>query len=408
MSIQSIWKQQEFKAYLGATAFTGTSFAMQMLLVSWLLIGILSLPGEQVGFIQALVGLPGIALMLWGGASADRIDPRRLLVYVYLLAPIFPLGLIAADQLGALGVSSVMAFALGMSVIQSFSSPAQQAILSRVTGAAIQQGITASTAVAFLMQMLGLALAGQMERLGLTTVLSLQAVTLLLGALMIKRLSSQPPAVSSAGQSVLSGIMAGLHETARHPIILNVLLITFMSSIFNAAAFMTVFPFIVKRIYQGDAFELALMMIVFFAGATVSNLFMLRWMPLRHPGRLYLLMQLSRIVILLLLWMQPHWWILYGVVFAWGLNMGVSMTLARTIVQESATEEFRGRILSIFNLGMLGSAPIGALVLGWVIESFGVLEALLPAMLVSFVLCAYGIFLTGIWNYRSPSLYPEP
>ena len=42
--------------------------------------------------------------------------------------------------------------------------------------------------------------------------------------------------------------------------------------------------------------------------------------------------------------------------------MGVTMTLARTIVQESATAEFRARIMSVYSLGLLGSAPIGALI----------------------------------------------
>jgi len=83
--------------------------------------------------------------------------------------------------------------------------------------------------------------------------------------------------------------------------------------------------------------------------------------------------------------------------------MGFTTTLARTIVQESAAAEFRGRILSVFTLGMMGSAPIGAIVLGLVIEAFGTLNALLPAMCVSLALFLYGSFATSVWGYRSPS-----
>ena len=75
----------------------------------------------------------------------------------------------------------------------------------------------------------------------------------------------------------------------------NVLLITFASSIFNAGAFITVFPFIVARVYDGTAWLLALLMAVFFAGATLSNILLLRYQPLLRPGRLFLIMQLSRI-----------------------------------------------------------------------------------------------------------------
>jgi MFS family permease len=101
------------------------------------------------------------------------------------------------------------------------------------------------------------------------------------------------------------------------------------------------------------------------------------------------------------LWIEPSWWLLVVAIVGWGMNMGFTTTLARSIVQESAAAEFRGRVLSVFALGMLGSAPIGAIVLGWVIESFGTLNALIPAMGASAVLCLVGVLFTDIWKYRS-------
>ena len=86
---------------------------------------------------------------------------------------------------------------------------------------------------------------------------------------------------------------------------------------------------------------------------------------------------------------------------AWGLNMGVTTNLARAIVQESAQEAYRGRILSAFSVGMLGSAPIGALLLGWLTEEYGTSNALAPAMFVSFFLFLYGARYTSVWRYQS-------
>jgi MFS-type transporter involved in bile tolerance (Atg22 family) len=86
----------------------------------------------------------------------------------------------------------------------------------------------------------------------------------------------------------------------------------------------------------------------------------------------------------------------------WGLNMGLTSNLARTVVQECAEAEFRGRILSVFSVTMMGSAPIGALVLGFLIEIFGTLNALLPAVVVSLALAIYGSLKTPLWNYESP------
>ena len=104
-----------------------------------------------------------------------------LLIRVYALSPMLPLILIAVDQVNALSVTAVALWGLGMSVVTSFSMPAQQAILNRVSGAALQQGVSASTAVGFLVQMGGLMLAGQMDRIGLSAVLLVQAVCLAVG-----------------------------------------------------------------------------------------------------------------------------------------------------------------------------------------------------------------------------------
>ncbi len=403
-----LWKDAGFRSYLGSTAFTGIAFSMQQLLISWLLVGILLLPADRVGLVQAIIGIPGIFLMLLGGAIADRTDPRSLLITVYGIAWLIPLTLAIAIGEGFLNVWTVMLFGLGMSVVTSYSNPAQQAILNRVAGNQVQRAVSSSTAIMFLMQIIGLTLAGQMETIGVTFVLLVQATCLLIGSLAVRRISPEASKFPETGVPMWKVVGDGLRATFEHRVIFHTLVINFISSIFNAGAFMTVLPFIVKRVYEGNALGLAFVMVIFFAGASISNFLMLRLMPFVRPGRVFLVMQLSRVLIVGLLWTSPPWWLLTVLLFAWGLNMGVTSTLARTIVQESAEPQYRGRILSIFSLGMLGSAPIGAIVLGTIIEMFGTLNALIPSMFVSTGLFAFGVLATGVWRYVSPQVEEQP
>ena len=401
----SIWRNESFRAYLGSTGFSGMALAMQQLLLSWILIGILELPADQVGLIQAVIGLPGVFLMLAGGASADRVDARRMLIRIYLFAPLFPLFLVLMEQWQWLGVVSVIFWGLGMTVVQSFSMPGQQALLNRIAGSQIQQGVTAATAIGFIVQVVGLVLAGQIDEVGVTPVLLSQAIGLALaGAMMIRVPVAHPEPLkeTTVGQpSALAGIRQGLNATFEHPVIFHVLTITFASSIFNAGAFITVFPFIVVRIYEGSAWLLAVLMAIFYAGATLSNMLLLRYQPLLRPGKLFLIMQLSRILVVFLMWIEPPFWLFVVATIGWGLNMGITTNLARSIVQESAPKPYLGRILSVFSIGMVGSAPLGAVVLGWLIEATGTLNALIPAMLLSGILFFYGAFFSPVWGYRS-------
>ena len=203
-------------------------------------------------------------------------------------------------------------------------------------------------------------------------------------------------------ESAIAQLISGFRATYRNRDVSHLFLINFLSSVFNAGAFFTVVPFIVHRIYEGEAMQLATVLIIFFLGATVTNLTLFKIMPITSPGKWYLCMQVSRVAILYLLWIEPDWWLFMLAMFAWGMNMGFTTTLSRTIVQESAEPEYRGRILSVYSLGLIGSAPIGALILGNIIEIFGTLNALLPAMLISIILFCYGCFWTPIWRYESP------
>ena len=374
---------------------------MQQLLLSWTLIGILEIPAGQVGLIQAAAGIPGIFVMLLGGVRADDTDPRTLLIRVYLFAPVLPLFLIVVVQLQQLSIQAVLLWALGMSFCVSYSSPAQQTILNRIANSSVQKAVSAATAVGFLVQIFGLGIAGTIDSFGLSPALTFQAACIALGALAVRRLHPQPPAIHNT-ESPFKNLADGFREIYKQRDIMQTLLINFTSSIFNAGAFMTVFPFIVKEIYGGDALLLSFLMVIFYAGAAVSNFLMIQLMPLVRPGRIFLIMQLSRMLILGLIWVQPVFWVFALACIFWGLNMGVTMTLARTIVQESAAAEFRARIMSVYSLGLLGSAPIGALILGSLIDSLGILNALIPAISISIGLFAYGIIFTNVYNYRSP------
>ena len=86
---------------------------------------------------------------------------------------------------------------------------------------------------------------------------------------------------------------------------------------------------------------------------------------------------------------------------AWGLNMGVTTTLARAIVQEAAEPQTRGRVMSVFGLSLLGSPLIGAVILGAIVERYGALAGLVPGMVASVLLFVYSMAATGLWRYRS-------
>jgi predicted MFS family arabinose efflux permease len=161
-------------------------------------------------------------------------------------------------------------------------------------------------------------------------------------------------------------------------------------------------PFIVKDVYGGDAAFFSTVILVFTAGSIGSNVLLLRFMPLLRPGRLFILMQLTRVVILAVLWMRPSLWLFYVAIVAWGFNMGITTTLVRTTVQELAAEPHRAQILSILLLSVMISAPASSVLLGWLIAGYDPLTALAPGIVMSLLIFAFGSATQGLWCYEAP------
>ncbi len=385
--------------FLASSSLWMAGMSLQGFLFTWLLVGTLEIPADEVGFARSLAEFPPLVVLLLGGILGDRSNARSYLMTMHLLVSIPPLLLAMIFGLGLLSYWWVVAFGVLMAGIQSLSDPARQATLSRVARMDVQRAVTMMTVCTSLVGLAGLYLGGQMENLGLVTVFVFQSLLFLAGLGAAGRLPSLPVAVGVQRPGLASGIKAVL----RIALIRDVIGLNLLSSLFNAGAYVIAIPYIVKEVYSGGAETLATAMIVFTIGAIGSNIVLLYFMPLRRPGRVYLGMQLTRLAILVLIWMQPAPWLFHAALVGWGVHMGIGTTLVRTTVQELAPARERAQILSILLLSFMVSAPVSAILLGQVIERFDPLTALVPGMVISVALFVLGVSRTGLWHYEAPA-----
>ena len=247
-----------------------------------------------MGFGRALIEMPGLVILLVGGVLADRTDGRRLLIGMHLAIALPSLAIATMVHRGLLSFWVVIAFGIAVSGLQAVSDPARQSILSRVTRTDIQRTVTIMTIVTSLAGLGGVWLGGQLDTIGLSSMLLLQAACFAIGADAARRMPPMPPPPARGRPDLLAGITA----TWRIPLIRNIIGLNFLSSLVNAGAYIVAIPFIVKEVYHGDATFFSSVMVVFTAGSIGSNVMLLRFMPMLRPGRLFLLMQLTRVVIL--------------------------------------------------------------------------------------------------------------
>ncbi len=371
--------------------------SLQGFLFTWLLVGVLEVPADQAGIARSLAEFPPLAMLLIGGVLGDRFNGRSYLAVMHLLMCLPPLAIAMVFELGLLSYWWVVTFGVLMAGIQSLSDPVRQSTLARVARFDIQRAVTIMTITTSLVGIGGMYVGGQLENLGLATVLVIQSLTFLAGLVAVWRLPSLPGTRCAQRPNIGSGLKAVL----RMPLVRNVIGLNFLSSLFNAGAYIIVIPYIVKEIYLGDAETFAIVLIIFTTGAIGSNVALLPFMPLRRPGRLFLVLQLTRVAILWVIWLAPPLSLFYATLVVWGINQGVTTTLSRAVVQELAPPEEGAKILSVLILSFMVSAPVSAILLGVLVERFDPMAGLLPGMAISVVIFGIGVIKSGLWSYES-------
>jgi MFS family permease len=353
-------------------------FGMQQVLFSWLVVGELHAEPRWVGVAQTSSMLPALVLLLVGGAAAERADTRRLLVGLHLLAAVPVAGLCAAVAAGRLSLGILLLYGLAIGTVQAFAMPARDTLLSRVAGGDLMHAVSGMTAVQFGAQAAGALAAGAARAVGSAPMLALQAAVLLSGSLFTLRVPAAPPLPrADARPSALREITAGLPVVARTPELRWPLALVTAVGIFFVGPFLVIFPLLVRDAYGGDAFDLSLVLMLFPLGTIAGSLF-IRWRGgIRRKGRAALLALTFGALNLALIGLGPPFWGMMAATLTWGLGGSVFINCSRTLFQQAAPAAERARVLSVYQLGFMGGAPIGTALWGFASGPLGLRGTLL-------------------------------
>jgi MFS family permease len=392
------------RAYRDFTFGTGMWFGgwgMLQVLFSWLVVGELRASEELVGLAQLALMFPALFFLLIGGAVADRVDRRRLLVGLQLAAGGLAAALAAAVWAGALRFSLVVAFALSMGTVSALSFPARDALLYDVAGKNLMRAVTGITLIQFIGQGSGQLLAGSARYLGSPTALMLESLLFLVGALGFARI---PGSISfrtrRAGPVRLAELLEGIREVVRSPILRPVWLLVMAVGLFFAGPYFVVFPLLNREYFGGDVGELSLIYMTFPAGSILGLILLWRRGHVRRPGRAIALAESIAALCLLV--------ISAGIPFAatllagtvWGICGAFFISTARTVFQEIASDAHRARVLSVHMLAVMGASTLGSPLAGFLAGQVGALGTFAFCGIAMLVFVALVCLFTDIWAYE--------
>ncbi len=395
--------------YMGGVSAYFFSGGVQTVLFPWLLVFVLNESAALTGVAQMFAMLPMLILGLFGGATADRKELRKYLMRLQLAAGLAPIGLAVFYIAGYLNYEVLISYAIVLAALGAFTMPARDSLLNRVAnsslGGNIQQAVQMATGAQFLSQVVGLSIGGLAVFVGAVPLMAAQSVSLLVAAVTTMRLPKAPPTVAHTPDkdrpSQLSQIREGIDIVWQNQDLRSVILMMFFAGILYIGVFMVLFPILIRDVYGGDSFEIAFINICFFGGIGVSSMVQTRLRPIKRQGRAIMLAMCSGSIMMVFVHFHPPLWAVYTLALCWGLSSGVSMSQSRAIVQIAAVDSHRARVLSVFQLGMMGGGPIGAFGAGFVIEVLGPLNAVLVPSSCMVFLWLTMFFATNLWKIEA-------
>jgi predicted MFS family arabinose efflux permease len=277
------------------------------------------------------------------------------------------------------------------------------------SGITLQQGVAFATLVQFAAQMAGLWLGGMATSAGVWPLLFVQSAILAAGAVsawFMSRGRKVRPAAADR-RPMIRDILDGVAVVRRDPVLLTMCVSMFGVGVFVIGAFLVILPIVNADVYGHNSGGLRDIFITFWGGAFCSSAALTRFRRIRHPGRLLLVAQLGGSLGILIMLGEAPYWAFLSLVFIWGLASGVSIMMSRTIVQAAAPPEALARVLSIYQLGFMGGAPIGSAMMGVLADQLGPRLVVLVPSLGMVAMIAWISLRTPIWSL-SPGAAKAP
>lgn len=363
---------------------------MQVVAQSWLVLTITG-SGTALGLMVALQFLPMLLLGPWGGVLADRLHTRRILYVTNLsdAALAFLLGYLVMSGFVELWMIYVLALSLG--IVNAIDTTARKVFVMELVGLKhIKSAVLLNGTLINGARLVGPAIAGILiAQFGLAQSFFINGFTFFftIFALFLMRTSeliAKPAIATAKGQ-----VREGLRYVRDNPAIFQILIMIAIIGTLTLE-FQVVFPLFAKYTLEGNVQTFAALTSMLSAGAVVGGLWGSgRSEEITHNTVVYTAYATGFAVLAMAL--VPNFVTALIAAFIVGASVILYTSFSQTVLQIKTSAEMRGRVMSLWTVGMLGSTPIGGFVIGIISENTNPRWGLIVGGMAALVAATFGL-----------------
>ncbi|MFF1324843.1 MULTISPECIES: MFS transporter [Streptomyces] len=348
--------------------------------------------------------LPLVVFALWGGAVADSMDRRKLLLVTNT-------GIAVTSLLfwvqAVTGMESVAALMVLLAVQQAFwgiNSPARNASIARLVPADELPAANAlGSTVMQTGQVMGPLLAGVLiPVIGLAELYLIDALALCVTVWAVFKLPALPPLKAAAERRAgIREIVAGFRYIALHTVLLLSFLADIIAMVFGMPR--ALFPQLAGQTYgsYGEGLALGLLFAAIPIGAVVGGLFSGTFSRARRHGWMVIGAVVAWGAAITAFGLSDSLWLAVVFLALAGVADMVSMVFRGAILLSAASDEMRGRMQGVFTVVVAGGPRLADVLHGTAGSAFGPRAATVGGgLLVVVLMLGLAAALPALRRYR--------
>ena len=331
-----------------------------------------------LGLVTAAWGIPILLLSLIGGAFADRVRKRNLLLITQSATGIISLVIAVLIMTDVIALWQLIVAAFVSGIVFAFNAPSSQAIIPELVGREqLMNAISLNSAAMNLTRVAAPTLAGVLVVViggadifkGVSGVYFIIVGCYALAVALLSMIRGSKKPEPRPTSSVWKDLVEGLRYVRGSPTILALLLLAFVPILF-AMPYMVLLPVFALDILDIGPEGLGWLMTASGVGALIGSLIIASISDFKRKG--LLLMVLAFLFGITLVAFSTSSSLIPSLALLVGVGIASSgyMAVNNTLVQSNVTDEIRGRVMSVYMM-TFGLMPIGALPIGALAEYAG-------------------------------------
>ncbi len=404
----AVFGNRNFRLYFVGQTISSIGSWTHALAVTWLVLELTN-RSDRLGVTMALQFLPLLLLGAPAGVLVDRFDNRRILVVTSAVSGLLAATFAAVALSGHVTMWWIYTLTLVFGIALAVERPAMQAILYDLVGPQLlPSAVATNSTIASVSRLIGPALAGALIAIvGVEACFIVNAASyvVVITALLTLRSSElvHRPSIGRAKGKLREGFAyVRSHRDVARPLLI-------MSIVGTVAYnFPTTFPSMVRFGFHRGAGSVGIAMSVSAIGSIMGGIYIAGVKP--HPRRTLAIALAGFAVSCLALSVAPGFWPFVAMSVVLGFASASYQSVTTVVLQQATEPAMQGRVMALHQMALFGTTPLGALLIGWIIQAT---SARVPFALggVTALICAaaiQGSRLTSLRTDRAGSSAASP